>query len=214
MRALDPTETAELIDHFRLTRMFMPVLLGVLCGLRRGEVTALKWRSIDLDRGQMAVDESTEQTRAGIRSKETKSGRARTVALPSLVVEELRKHRVKQAEELLRVGVRHSDDVFVVAQEDGKSLQPNSLTHEFVRLLAKHPRLPRVRYHDLRHSHATHMLASGVHPKVAQERLGHSNVGITLDLYSHVLPGMQADAAAKVDASIRAAIDRAAKGKG
>src|SRR3954451_12386388 len=62
MRALDPAETAELIDHFRLTRMFMPVLLGVLCGLRRGEVTALKWRSIDLDRGQVAIDESTEQT--------------------------------------------------------------------------------------------------------------------------------------------------------
>lgn len=101
----------------------------------------------------------------------------------------------------------------MVTQEDGRPLQPNSLTHEFVRLLAKHPTLPRIRYHDLRYSHATHMLASGVHPKVAQERLGHSNVGITLDLYSHVLPGMQADAAAKVDASIRAAIDRAAKGK-
>jgi integrase len=214
MRALDAAETAELIDHFRPTRMFMPVLLGVLCGLRRGEVTALKWRSFDLDHGQMAIDQSTEQTRAGIRSKETKSGRARTVALPSLVVEELRRHRVRQAEELLRVGVRHSDDVFVIAQEDGSPLQPNSLTHEFVRLLAKAPALPRVRFHDLRHSHATHMLAGGVHPKIAQERLGHSSVGITLDLYSHVLPGMQEDAAAKVDASIRAAIERGAKAKG
>ena len=102
----------------------------------------------------------------------------------------------------------------ILAQEDGSPLQPNSLTHEFVRLLAKDPILPRVRYHDLRHSHATHMLASGVHPKVAQERLGHSNVGITLDLYSHVLPGMQADAAAKVDASIRAAIEGPPKAKG
>jgi integrase len=131
-----------------------------------------------------------------------------------MLIEELRAYRIRQAEELFRLGIRQSDDFFVVTQEDGRPLQPNSLTHEFVRLLAKHPRLPRVRYHDLRHSHATHMLASGVHPKVAQERLGHSHVGITLDLYSHVLPGMQADAAAKVDASIRAAIDRAAKGKG
>ena len=186
----------------------MPVLLAGLCGLRRGEVTALKWRSVDLDRGQFAIDESTEQTRAGVRYKETKSGRARTVAIPSMLIEELRTHRVRQAEELFRLGIRQSDDCFVVAQEDGSPLQPNSLTHEFVRLLAKDPILPRVRYHDLRHSHATHMLASGVHPKVAQERLGHSDVGITLDLYSHVLPGMQADAAAKVDASIRAAIDR------
>jgi len=131
-----------------------------------------------------------------------------------MLVEELRKHRMRQVEEMLRLGVRHNDDMPVVAQEDGRPLQPNSLTHEFVRLLAKHRSLPRVRFHDLRHSHATHLLASGVHPKVAQERLGHSNVGITLDLYSHVLPGMQEDAAAKVDASIRAAIERGAKAKG
>src|SRR5829696_3969827 len=68
--------------------------------------------------------------------------------------------------------------------------------------------LPRVRFHDLRHAHATHMLSSGVHPKVASERLGHSKVGITLDLYSHVLPGMQADAAARVDEALRAAVER------
>ena len=73
--------------------------------------------------------------------------------------------------------------------------------------LAKAKGLPRIRFHDLRHTHATHLLSNGVHPKVAQERLGHSSVGITLDLYSHVLPGMQEDAAAKVDAVIRAAID-------
>ena len=69
--------------------------------------------------------------------------------------------------------------------------------------------LPRIRFHDLWRSHATQLLASGVRREVAQERLGHSSVGITLDLYSHVLPGMQEDAAAKVDAAIRAAIDRA-----
>ena len=92
-------------------------------------------------------------------------------------------------------------------RNDGRQLQPNSLTHEFVRISAKAKGLPRVRFHDLRHTHATHLLLTGVHPNVAQERLGHSNVGITLDLYSHVLPGMQEDAAAKVDAVIRAAID-------
>ena len=68
--------------------------------------------------------------------------------------------------------------------------------------------LPSRRFHDLRHAHATHLLASGVHPKVASERLGHSKVGITLDLYSHVLPGMQAEAAATVDAALQAAMDK------
>jgi integrase len=107
----------------------------------------------------------------------------------------------------LRVGVRLTDQTHVVAQVDGQPLQPNSLTHEFVRLLARASDLPRIRFHDLRHTHATHLLSNGVHPKVAQERLGHSSVWITLDLYSHVLPGMQEDAAARVDAAIRAAID-------
>ena len=69
-------------------------------------------------------------------------------------------------------------------------------------------RLPQIRFHDLRHSHATHMLASNIHPKVVQERLGHSSIGITLDTYSHVLPGMQEDAAAKVDAVLQAAMNR------
>ena len=95
----------------------------------------------------------------------------------------------------------------VVAQTDGQPLKPNSLTHEFVRFIAG-TALPQVRFHDLRHSHATHLLAAGVHPKIAQERLGHSSIGITLDLYSHVLPGMQRDAIAKVDAVLQAAIDK------
>jgi integrase len=209
MRALDAAETAVLIAHFRGTRMFIPVLLAVLCGLRRGEIAALRWCSVDLARRQLSVAQSTEQTKSGTRLKETKSGRARTVALPSLVVDELRKHRARQGEELLKIGVRTNDEIHIVAQEDGAPLQPNSLTHEFVRLLAKAKVLPKMRFHDLRHTHATHLLTNGAHPKVAQERLGHSSVGITLDLYSHVLPGMQEDAAAKVDAAIRTALDKA-----
>jgi integrase len=211
MAALDAGQTAALLAHFRETRMFVPVLLGVLLGLRRGEVTALKWSAVNLDGAMLAVAESTEQTRKGIRAKETKSGRNRAVALPSLAVEELRRHRARQAEELLRLGVRLSGDTHVYAQSDGSPVQPNNLTHEFTRILAQAKGLPRVRFHDLRHSHATHLLLNGVHPKIAQERLGHSSVGITLDLYSHVLPGMQEDAAAKVDAALRAAIDKAAK---
>lgn len=210
MRALDANETATLLAHFRPTRMFIPVLLGVICGLRRGEVTALRWRAVDFDTGNLAIVESMEQTKAGIRTKDTKSGRSRRVALPSLAVEELRRHRARQAEELLAIGVRLTDDDYVFAQADGRPIQPNSLTHEFTRILALAKALPRVRFHDLRHSHATQMLANGVHPKIAQERLGHSSIAITLDLYSHVLPGMQEDAAAKVDAALRAAIDRSA----
>ena len=210
MRAFDVDETVTLLAHFRPTRMYIPVLLGVMCGLRRGEITALRWRSVDFARGHLAIVESTEQTKAGTRIKETKSGRSRRVALPKYISDELSRHRLRQAEELLRLGVRLTDDDHVFAQADGQPVQPNSLTHEFVRILALSNKLPRIRFHDLRHSHATQMLADGVHPKIAQERLGHSSIAITLDLYSHVLPGMQEDAAAKVDAALRAAIDRSA----
>ena len=96
----------------------------------------------------------------------------------------------------------------MVTQADGSPLRPHSLGQEWVRFLARNGALPRIRFHDLRHAHATHLLSSGVHPKVASERLGHSKVGITLDLYSHVLPNMQADAAAIVDGALRAVLNR------
>ncbi len=158
-----------------------------MCGLRRGEVVALRWRNVDLDRGQISVVASAEQTEQGVREKEPKSGKGRTIVLSATEIEELRSHRLRQAKSLLALGVRLTDDHHVVAREDGQALQPRSLTHAFVKFVRRHGF--QIRLHDLRHSHATHMLASGVHPKIAQERLGHSSVGITLDLYSHVLPG-------------------------
>jgi integrase len=156
---------------------------------------------------QLAVVESAEQTGEGVRYKRPKSGRSRTVALSRFVVAELRVHRVRQAEELLRLGARQNEATFVYTREDGEPMQPRSLTHAWHRMLAR-TSLPRIRFHDLRHAHATHLLSSGVHPKVASERLGHSKVGITLDLYSHVLPGMQADAAARVDDALQVALQK------
>jgi integrase len=119
-------------------------------------------------------------------------------------------YRLQQAEELLRLGIRQDASTFVHAREDGQPIQPRSLTHAWQQAVSR-TGLPRIRFHDLRHAHATHLLSSGVHPKVASERLGHSRVGITLDLYSHVLPGMQEDAAARVDDALRQALQRRAQ---
>jgi integrase len=206
MRALDTAETAALLDAARPLRLFMAVLLAVTAGLRRGEICALRWRNIDLSARQIAVIGSTEQVKRTTREKTPKSGQARTVALATFAVEELCRHKTRQAEELLKLGIRQDDNMYVVAQADGRPLKPNSLTHEFVRFIVG-AALPRVRFHDLRHSHATHMLSSNIHPKVVQERLGHSGVAITLDLYSHVLPGMQEDAAERVDEALRQALE-------
>jgi integrase len=127
------------------------------------------------------------------------------------VLTELRRHRIEQAQALLSIGVRVTADHHVVMQADATPLQPNSITHAVTLFMKK--RGSKVRLHGLRHSHATHMLAAGVHPKIASERLGHSKVGITLDLYSHVLPGMQEGAASQVDAMMSAALEERAKGK-
>jgi integrase len=129
-----------------------------------------------------------------------------------MIMDELRSHRLKQAEWMLQLGVRIDQDHHVITREDGRPLQPRSLTHAFVKFVRRH-NLQRVRLHDLRHSHATHMLAAGVHPKIAQERLGHSSVSVTIDLYSHVLPGMQAEAVSRVDAAMQDALNRRAAKK-
>jgi integrase len=209
----DIQQTAELLECLRGNRMFIPTVLAGLCGLRRGEIAALQWRHVDLKQRQIAIVQSAEQTKGAVRYKAPKSGRAPTVAISDTVTAELRAHRIAQAQGLLSLGIRISDDIFVVAQADGSPLQPNSLTHEWVRQIGK-TGLPRIRYHDLRHAHATQLLSRGVHPKVASERLGHSKVGITLDLYSHVLPGMQEDAAARVDGALQAVLQKRMVAKG
>jgi integrase len=205
----DLRQTAELMSAVNGTRLAIPVMLAVLCGLRRGEICALKWGSIDLDASQLAVIESAEQTKAGIRYKSPKSGRARTVALPVTAVTELRCHRAQQAEGFLRIGIRQTTDTFVYAREDGEPMQPRSLTHAWDQMIIR-TKLPRLRFHDLRHSHATHLLGAGVHLKIASERLGHSKIGTTADIYMHATKSMQTDAAAAVDAALRDAISRRA----
>jgi integrase len=205
MKVWDMATLASALDRARHLRIFMPMVLASLCGLRRGEITALRWRHVDLDLGQIAIIDSAEQTRAGVRLKSTKSGRGRRLALPVMAIEELRAWRLKQAEELLKLGTRISDETFVCAREDGAMIQPMSITHAWDRFVGGTD-LPRIRFHDLRHSHATHLLASGVHPKIASERLGHATVGLTLDTYSHVIPGMQEDAVARIDAAFTKAL--------
>jgi integrase len=208
MRVLDADGAAALIEAARSRSMFVPILLGVMCGLRRGEAAALKWRDVDLEAARLHIVASAEQTKqGGVRLKPPKSGRSRVVAIPPLVVEELRQHRLKQAEELLRLGVRQSDDTYVCLQPNYQPWAPRNLSSAFIKFI-KSTGLPRVRLHDLRHSHATHLLVANVHPKIVQERLGHANIATTMDLYTHVMPGMQDEAASRVDAALRIAFSK------
>src|SRR5262249_45670442 len=114
MRTMDTDATAKMIEAARGTPIFILVLLGVLCGLRRGEICDLRWRSVDLDAGRLSVVASVRPDHAGIRERETKSGRGRAISLPPMLVTELRRHRTEQAQQLLKLGVRLADDHHVL----------------------------------------------------------------------------------------------------
>jgi integrase len=208
MTTLSADQSARLLAGIKHTRIYWPVLLALSTGMRRGEVFALRWKNVDLERGSLRVMESLEQTKVSLRFKAPKTDKTRAITLPAFAVDELRRLKRQQAEELLKLGIRQSGETLVCARADGLPLQPQSLTHQFTRLISRVTDLPRVRFHDLRHSHATQLLLAGVHPKIAQERLGHATITTTLDLYSHVTETMQSDAAERLDAVFRSAINR------
>jgi integrase len=191
-------QAQALLAAIRHTTTYWPVLLALATGMRRGEILALRWRRVDLDRGTVQVVESLEQTTAGLRFKPTKTERPRSVTLPHFANAELRRHKQAQAETLAEFGVRQSGETLVCGRQDGEPKMPGSLTHEFTYLVGR-AGVPRVRFHDLRHSHATQLLSAGVHPKIVQERLGHSTIAVTMDIYSHVSETMQGDAATRLD---------------
>ena len=205
MSIYDVEQIASLLEAARDTRLHMLVTLAVQCGLRRGEIAALRWRHVDLAHAQLTIVESMEQTKSGIRVKRPKSGKGRAVAIAPSLVGDLHQHRLHQTEELLRLGVRLTEDAIVVAQADGMPYQPRSLSRAWEQWIVT-TELPPIRLHDLRHSSASLMLASGIHPKIVSERLGHSRIGITLDLYSHTVPHLQTDAVAVVDEALKAAL--------
>lgn len=174
--------------------------LAILTGMRRGELAALKWDRVDVDNAQVSVSAHLQRiTGSGLVEGMPKSAQSRrTIALSPLAVELLREIWVAQAEQRLLAGPVWQDTGYVFTQDTGKSIDPARPTREFARIIRDND-LPHMTLHGLRHAHATLMLSAGVHPKVVQERLGHAGVGITLDLYSHVVQGMQESAALLLD---------------
>jgi integrase len=155
------------------------------------------WRDLDLEAGRLAVVQTLVGKRQVSRPKTDRS--RRSIAIDPATVTALREHRKRQLEERLAWGPAYQGRDLVFCREDGSPIWPRSFSRAFDRHV-KDAGLPTIRLHDLRHTHATLALQAGVHPKVVSERLGHSGVGITLDTYSHAIPAMQEDAAAKVAA--------------
>lgn len=209
-RPVMTTWTAEqlrgFLGHVREHRLYAVFLLLATTGMRRGEALGLRWTDLDLNAGRASITQTliVVNHHVSIGSPKTAAGR-RTVTLDAGTVAGLREHRKHQLGERLLMGAGFTDHGLVFSRPDGGPLHPERFSRTFAEQAAK-AGLPPIRLHDLRHTWATLALAAGVHPRVAQERLGHATIGITLGTYSHVTAGLHDQAADLVAGIISGAL--------
>ena len=176
-------------------------LLAATTGMRRGEIAGLLWHGVDLDAARLTINQQIVSVQYQLIESDLKTPTSRrNIDLDPRTVTELRRHRRSQLEERMATGQR-GDDGYVFAKPDGSPIHPDLISQTFERAVAKLD-IPRIRLHDLRHTHATILLQQNVHPKVVSERLGHASVAFTMTVYQHVMPGLQAQAAAAFDAAV------------
>lgn len=189
----------EVVDDHHHGALFR---VAAMTGLRRAELCGLRWVDVELDQAELVVRQSITTVNHVPTVTTPKTSRSRRrVNLDPGTVARLRRHRTEQLEQRMLMGAGWTDHGLVFAMPDGSPWNPDVITRRFTLLIEK-AGLPRIRFHDLRHTHASHLLAAGTNIKVVSERLGHSSVSFTLDVYAHVMPGQQADAAAAVAAMV------------
>jgi integrase len=198
MQTLSPEQARAFLEAAQGDRFAALYTLALSTGMRQGELLALRWGDLDPDRGTAQVRGSLEQGTRAIAETKT-GGSRRQVILTRAAVEALRRHRKAQAEERLRA-VYWDDRGLVFCTEAGTPLDVRNLVRRSFAPILERAGLPRIRFHDLRHTAATLLLGQGTHPKVVADLLGHTRIGTTLDLYSHVTPTMQQQAAEAMDA--------------
>jgi integrase len=198
MHPLSVLETRQLLEAARGDRLEALYVLAIHTGMRRGELLALKWADVDLDLATVRVRRTLtrgEDGRGYVMGAATKNGKGRHVRLTTRVVEALKRHRARQAKEKLKVSSLYQEQGLVFAGTGGGLINPSNLRQRSFKPLLEHAGLPRITFHDLRHTCASLLFQRNVHPKFVQELLGHASVAITLDTYSHMLPGMGGEAA-------------------
>jgi integrase len=201
IKPLTRDEARRLLDAAHDDRLEALYILAVHLGLRQGELLGLRWGDVNLEAGTLQVRRSLTVTKDGpsFTAPKTAKGR-RSVKLTIRAVEALREHLQRQLAEIERMGDLYRDDGLIFSTTVGTPINPRNLTGRSFKPLLERAGLPKsVRFHDLRHTAATLLLGRGVHPKLVQELLGHATIAITLDTYSHVLPGMGDQTAAAME---------------
>lgn len=234
--ALDEDQTAAVLALLDGSDLYLPALVSVSTGVRRGELLALCWSDVDLERLSLTVCRSLQETKAGLIFKEPKNGRTRTVGIPPELARELRAHRRAQAAHRLALGIAYQDQGLIFGGVDGKPMNPRVLSRKFDRFRTRHvkaarkiqeqleangmgngpehaaavasERLVAFRWHDWRHSYASQQLRAGEQVLVVSKALGHATTAFTMDVYGHVLPGEQNAAATRHGERLAAARER------
>lgn len=178
-------------------REYIAFLLALGTGMRQGEILGLRWKDIDMKEGVISVVQTLSHDGKELTpGAKTKSGN-RTITIDSELLKELRKQKGRVSEERLKSHGKYTDLDLVMPTSKGTPLTPRNLSRTFYALLERSD-VPQITFHDLRHTHATLLLSQGIQSKVVAERLGHADMRTTLEIYSHVLPNMQKEAAEKV----------------
>ena len=175
-----------LINKIKDTDIYIPVIIAIYTGMRRGEILGLNWQNVNFDKKYIRVVQELSCTKQGLKILPPKTNKStRNIAIPDTLVKILKNHRAEQIKNKLLFGSEYQNSDMVCTYQNGKLFYPKRFSAKFNEFLKKND-LPMIRFHDLRHSHASLLVKIGVQPKVISERLGHSNIGITMDLYSHL----------------------------
>jgi integrase len=203
MKTYSSEQARILLDAAVGERLEALYILAITTGMRQGELLGLRWKDVDLDEQVLRVRATMQRTKEGLTFCEPKTaGSRRQIALTSQAITALRRHRANQAEERLRMGPSWEDKDLVFCTANGRPIEATNLLRRSFKPLLKKAGLPNLRFHDLRHTAATICLKKKVPAKVVSEMLGHSRIAITLDTYSHVLPDMQREATAAMEAAL------------
>jgi integrase len=210
-QSLSESGVNSVLEAARKTPYYVLFYQALFTGMRRSELLALRWCDVDLLLGRVQVRRSLHQLRTReivIRSPKSERSR-RMVSLPPSATLVFQEEKEKQWRERAALGLELNEDDLIFRDLEGRPLCPDTVTHAWVKLVRRIG-LRGIRLHDARHTHASLMLKQGVHPKIVQERLGHASIQLTLDTYSHVVPGLQEAAAAGFDKMISPMLEKEA----
>lgn len=180
-------------------RFYCAYALALYCGLRKGEICALRWQDIDFEKKELTVNQTLVNFGKTIKQGAKTSSGVRRVSISNALIEILKEQRKKYLEVKMRLGSKFIDmDLIIFNYKNGKNIFPDALTTAYKNDLIK-ANMPNISFHSLRHTHATILIKENINVKILSERMGHSKVGVTLDTYSHVIPSMQQEVADTLD---------------